>query len=76
MVGEDPKALSQTLASLGIRLRGEDTSLSALPLLKICLGHFFGKANGFAEMIVQHLPSPSEAAKCKVRGDYIWNNHI
>jgi len=70
VVGEDPKALSQTLASLGIRLKGEDTSLSALPLLKICLGHFFGKANGFAEMIVQHLPSPSEAAKCKVEHTY------
>jgi hypothetical protein len=29
---------------------------------------FFGEATGFVDMIVQHVPSPIDAAPAKVRG--------
>ena len=78
IVGEDPKDLSKTLSTLGIRLRGEELSLSAVPLLKLCLGHFFGGANGFTQMVVDHIPPPNQAAREKVEqiysGPLVGNN--
>jgi U5 small nuclear ribonucleoprotein component len=62
--------LRRTLASLGIFLKEKHFNLNVKPLLQLVLSHFFGPSTGFVEMVVQHIPSPSENAETKVRDIY------
>lgn len=44
--------------------------MDTLPLLKLVLGEFFGKATAFVDMIAEHIPSPIAAARTKVEQTY------
>ncbi|KAI9324575.1 hypothetical protein BDR26DRAFT_844994 [Obelidium mucronatum] len=71
VLGEDTKALSSSLASLGIYLKPSLLNLDVKPLLTLVCQEFFGNpSNGFVEMVVKHLPSPVENAENKV--NHIW----
>lgn len=69
-VGEDQPALQTTLDELGIKIKKEDFSLDSKPLLKLILSNFFGKANGFTDMLVGTIPSPVVAARNKIAHAY------
>ncbi|KAL7751862.1 U5 small nuclear ribonucleoprotein component [Sorochytrium milnesiophthora] len=62
IVGEDPQELASVLGELGIRLKPSVLKMDVQPLLRICLTEFFGKAEGFADMVVRNLPSPTDHA--------------
>jgi len=70
VVGEEPETLKGTLEELGIYLKREQFHMDARPLLKLVLSQFFGKANGFVDLITKHIPSPVQSAKDKVRRVY------
>lgn len=61
-ISESPEDLRETLASLGITLKPLQLKTNADVLLKLVCGHFFGPAQGFVDMVVQHIPSPQGAA--------------
>lgn len=61
-ISESPEDLRETLASLGIALKPAQLKTNADVLLKLVCGHFFGPAQGFVDMVVQHIPSPQGAA--------------
>ena len=65
-VSEDIPALKKFLEPLGIILTREQFRLDTKPLLKLILTSFFGKANSFVDMCIQHLPSPLEHAIYKI----------
>ena len=67
VLGEDTETLKKTLGSLGIVLKPVLYKMDVRPLLRLVLAQFFGPATGFVDMLVQHVPSPVEAAKLKVR---------
>ncbi|GAO51234.1 P-loop containing nucleoside triphosphate hydrolase protein [Saitoella complicata NRRL Y-17804] len=69
-IGEDKVTLRKTLAGLGIHLKDSQYKMDARPLLKAVCEQFFGSAAGFVDMIVEHIPSPLEAAKAKVERIY------
>lgn len=70
VIGEDEATLKKTLASLGIYLKASHFQLDVKPLLRIVLDQFFGPATGFADMVVQHIPSPGENAIKKIEHTY------
>jgi 116 kDa U5 small nuclear ribonucleoprotein component len=70
VIGEDQKTLQKTCEELGISLKREQFTLDVQPLLKLILTQFFGKATGFVEMVVKHIPSPIDAAASKVEKIY------
>lgn len=61
-ISESPEDLRETLASLGITLKPSQLKTNADVLLKLVCGQFFGPAQGFVDMVVQHIPSPQGAA--------------
>ncbi|TID17159.1 1 U5 small nuclear ribonucleo protein component [Venturia nashicola] len=61
-ISESPEDLRETLASLGISLKPSQLKTNADVLLKLVCGQFFGPAQGFVDMVVQHIPSPQGAA--------------
>jgi U5 small nuclear ribonucleoprotein component len=66
VLSEEPEELKETLASLGIHLKPVMYKMDVRPLLKVVLDQFFGPAKGLVDMIVEHIPSPAEAAAHKV----------
>lgn len=62
-IGESPEDLKATLATLGIYLKPSQYKTDARELLKLVCAQFFGPANGFVDMVVQHVPSPLGGAK-------------
>lgn len=62
-ISESPEDLKATLATLNISLKPSQLKSDAKVLLKLVCEQFFGPANGFVDMIVQHIPSPKEAAQ-------------
>lgn len=70
VVGEDKPALQRTLDELGVQLQNKDFHLDTRPLLKLILTQFFGNATGFVDMCVDHLPSPTDAARVKTEHIY------
>lgn len=66
IIGEDQPTLQRTLEELGISIKREAYTLDPKPLLKLVLSQFFGKSQGFTDMIVKNVPSPVEGAKKKV----------
>jgi 116 kDa U5 small nuclear ribonucleoprotein component len=65
-LGEDAPTLKRTLDELGIPLKREQYKLDTIPLLKLVLSSFFGRAAGLVDMLVQKIPSPAQAARSKV----------
>lgn len=58
--------LKRTLAGLGIHLKPAVYKVDVRPLLKIVLGQFFGPAQGLIDLVVDHIPSPKEAARVRL----------
>ena len=65
-LSESPEDLKETLATLGISLKPSHYRTDAKDLLKMVCGQFFGGAEGFVDMIVEHVPSPLEGAQKKL----------
>lgn len=65
-ISESPEDLKETLATLGIYLRPSQYKTDAKDLLSLVCGQFFGGAEGFVDMVVEHVPSPAEGAKKKL----------
>lgn len=66
-MSEDQKTLKHTLSTLGITLKPSAYKMDVRPLLKLVLTEFFGPSTGLADMIVEHVPNPTESAASKVR---------
>ena len=64
---EETDSLKETLASLGIQLKPIMYKMDVRPLLKVVLDQFFGPSVGLVDMISEHIPSPLEATRAKVR---------
>ncbi|KAL4981359.1 P-loop containing nucleoside triphosphate hydrolase protein [Aspergillus falconensis] len=62
-LSESPDDLKETLASVGISLKPSQLRSDAKVLLDLVCEQFFGPAEGFVDMILQHIPSPVEGAK-------------
>ncbi|MCJ1228404.1 hypothetical protein MMC12_005065 [Toensbergia leucococca] len=69
-ISESPEDLKEILATLGIRLKPSQYKTDAQDLLKMVCQQFFGLAEGFVDMIVEHIPSPAEGAKKKLHRYY------
>ncbi|KAH9894610.1 P-loop containing nucleoside triphosphate hydrolase protein [Xylariomycetidae sp. FL2044] len=65
-----PEDLKPMLESLGIILKPSQYRMDAKVLLKLVCEQFFGPSTGFVDMIVQHVPSPVEAAEHKLQQYY------
>lgn len=62
-ISESPEELKSTLGSLGISLKPSQYKQDAKVLLKLVCAQFFGPCTAFVDMVVQHIPSPVEAAQ-------------
>lgn len=69
-ISESPEDLKATLATLNISLKPSQLKTDAKVLLKLVCEQFFGPADGFVDMIVQHIPSPVAAAQKKLEKYY------
>jgi 116 kDa U5 small nuclear ribonucleoprotein component len=69
-ISESPEDLKATLATLNISLKPTQLKSDAKVLLRLVCEQFFGGAGGFADMILQHVPSPVEAAQKKLEKYY------
>ena len=69
-ISESPEDLKDTLAKLGIVLKPSQYKTDAKVLLKLVCEKFFGPSNGFVDMVVEHIPSPVEAAELKLQRYY------
>ena len=69
-ISESPQDLKATLKTLGIYLKPSQYKTDAKDLLKMVCAQFFGGAEGFVDMIVEHIPSPAEGAKKKLEKYY------
>lgn len=69
-ISESPEDLKETLATLGISLRPSEYKTDAKVLLKLVCAQFFGPAAGFVDMIIQHIPSPAQAARRNIERYY------
>lgn len=69
-ISESPEDLKDTLATLGITLKPSQYKTDAKILLKLICNQFFGPSTGFVDMIIDHIPSPVEAAKSKIERYY------
>ena len=65
-ISESPEDLRETLKTLGISLKPSQYKTDAKDLLKLVCEQFFGGAEGFVDMIVEHIPSPAEEGKRKL----------
>lgn len=69
-ISESPDDLKETLAKLGIVLKPSQYKTDARVLLKLVCEGFFGPSTGFVDMVVEHMPSPVEAAELKLQRYY------
>ena len=65
-ISESPEDLKETLATLGIFLKPSQYKTDAKELLRVVCEQFFGGAEGFVDMVVEHVPSPLEGAQKKL----------
>lgn len=70
VIGENPEDLSVVMKQLGVPLKQKELHLDPKPLLKLVCARFFGYPRGFVEMVLQHVPSPAQAAAKKVALNY------
>lgn len=69
-ISESPEDLEETLATLGISLKPSEYKTDARVLLKLVCAQFFGPADGFVDMVVQHIPSPADGAERNIEKYY------
>lgn len=69
-ISESPEDLRDTLSTLGIRLKPSQLKGNAKELLRLACEQFFVSVGGFVDMIVEHVPSPVEAAPKKLERYY------
>ncbi|ORY57172.1 P-loop containing nucleoside triphosphate hydrolase protein [Pseudomassariella vexata] len=69
-ISQSPEDLKATLASLDIVLKPSQYKTDAKVLLKLVCEQFFGPSTGFVDMVVQHIPSPLEAAQKQLERYY------
>mmetsp|Transcript_13620 Transcript_13620/g.25573 ORF Transcript_13620/g.25573 Transcript_13620/m.25573 type:complete len:1048 (+) Transcript_13620:126-3269(+) len=69
-LGEKEKDVNKVLRSIGIHLTRDQLRASSSVLLKTALQKFFEGTNGFVEMIVKNIPTPSAAALGKLSRCY------
>ncbi|KAI1366007.1 P-loop containing nucleoside triphosphate hydrolase protein [Xylaria arbuscula] len=69
-ISQSPEELKPILSSLGIELKPSQYKMDAKTILKIVCEQFFGPSTGFVDMVVQHIPSPVEAAGRKLERYY------
>ena len=69
-ISESPEDLKETLATLNITLKPSQYKTDAQVLLRLVCEQFFGPADGFVDMIVNHIPSPAEGAAKKLEKYY------
>jgi len=62
-ISQTPDDLKTILNGLGIHLKPSQYKSNAKDLLKAVCEQFFGGAEGFVDMIVQHIPSARDGAK-------------
>ena len=62
-ISQTPDDLKHVLSGLGIHLKPSQYKSNAKDLLKLVCQQFFGGAEGFVDMVVQHVPSPLESAR-------------
>ena len=65
-ISESPEDLKATLATLGIVLKPSQYKTDAKVLLQSVCEQFFGGAEGFVDMVIDHIPSPVEGARKKL----------
>ena len=65
-ISEAPEDLKETLATLGITLKPSQYKTDAKALLKTVCEQFFGAAEGFVDMVVEHIPSPLDGGQKKL----------
>ena len=65
-ISESPEDLKETLGTLGIYLKPSQYKTDAKDLLRMVCEQFFGGAEGFVDMLVEHIPSPLEGAQKKL----------
>lgn len=70
VLSSDMDGLKKTLAKLRIHLKPSVYKIDVRPLLKIVLNQFFGPSQGFVDIVVDHIPSPKEAAVRRLAQDY------
>ncbi|RYP80493.1 hypothetical protein DL769_002432 [Monosporascus sp. CRB-8-3] len=69
-ISRSPDQLKGLLESLGIVLKPSQYRMDAKVLLKLVCEQFFGPSTGFVDMIVNHIPSPVEAAERRLEKHY------
>jgi 116 kDa U5 small nuclear ribonucleoprotein component len=69
-ISESPEDLKEILATLGISLKPSEYKTDAKVLLKLVCAQFFGPADGFVDMVVQHIPSPADGARRNIENYY------
>ena len=69
-ISESPEDLKATLTALGINLKPSQYKVDAKDLLRLVCLQFFGGSEGFVDMIVEHIPSPLDGAKAKLKNYY------
>ncbi|KAH7313525.1 P-loop containing nucleoside triphosphate hydrolase protein [Stachybotrys elegans] len=61
-ISDSPEDLKPVLASLGIELKPSQYKADAPVILKLVCEQFFGPCTAFVDMIVRHIPTPTETA--------------
>lgn len=61
-ISDSPGKLKDFLEKVNISLKPMQLKADAQDLLRLVCDQFFGPAHGFVDMVVQHIPSPQEAA--------------
>jgi U5 small nuclear ribonucleoprotein component len=69
-VGDVDSTLPKVLKELGVFLSKGELKMNIKPLLRLVCQRFFGDANGFVDMCVNHIPPPNKAAETKIRHTY------
>ena len=65
-ISDSPEDLKETLATLGIFLKPSQYKTDAKDLLRMVCEQFFGGAESFVDMVVEHIPSPLDGAHKKL----------
>jgi hypothetical protein len=76
VLAKDTESLKKILEKLSIKLKPVMYKMDVRPLLKAVLDQFFGTSGGLIDMLVEHIPSPSEAASDKVGTLFMLLNQV
>ncbi|KAI9669440.1 MAG: hypothetical protein M1831_000477 [Alyxoria varia] len=69
-ISETPEDLQDVLTRLSIRLKPTQLKENAKDLLKRVCQQFFGGAQAFVDLVIQHIPSPLEDSKRQIERYY------